>query len=146
MRLNSLKPAVGSKPAHKRKGRGIASGSGKTAGRGHKGQKARAGGFHKVGFEGGQMPLQRRLPKIGFHSMQSQVTAEVRLGELGKLGVEIIDLDALKKGNVVKEADLSALREIMDRLEGRPLQPQTNVPEDRIDEFLHIYKPEKDKD
>ena len=108
MRLNSLKPAVGSKPAHKRKGRGIASGSGKTAGRGHKGQKARAGGFHKVGFEGGQMPLQRRLPKIGFHSMQSQVTAEVRLGELGKLGVEIIDLDALKKGNVVNKNILHA--------------------------------------
>ncbi|OGT72465.1 MAG: 50S ribosomal protein L15 [Gammaproteobacteria bacterium RIFCSPLOWO2_02_FULL_56_15] len=108
MRLNSLKPAVGSKPAHKRKGRGIASGSGKTAGRGHKGQKARAGGFHKVGFEGGQMPLQRRLPKIGFHSMQSQVTAEVRLGELGKLGIEIIDLDALKKGNVVNKHILHA--------------------------------------
>ena len=103
MRLNSLKPASGSKPDRKRKGRGIASGSGKTAGRGHKGQKARAGGFHKVGFEGGQMPLQRRLPKVGFNSLQSQVTAEVRLGELGKLEEGVIDIAALKKGNIISK-------------------------------------------
>ena len=103
MRLNSLKPASGSKADRKRKGRGIASGSGKTAGRGHKGQKARAGGFHKVGFEGGQMPLQRRLPKVGFNSLQSQVTAEVRLGELGKLEDGVIDIAALKKGNIISK-------------------------------------------
>jgi large subunit ribosomal protein L15 len=101
MRLNELKPAPGSKSQPKRVGRGIGSGLGKTCGRGHKGQKARSGGFHKVGFEGGQMPLQRRLPKVGFTSPKSLVTAEVRLHELNKLEVDLVDLAALKQANIV---------------------------------------------
>jgi large subunit ribosomal protein L15 len=99
--MNTLRPARGSKPKRTRVGRGIGSGRGKTAGLGHKGQKARAGGFHKVGFEGGQMPLQRRLPKSGFHSRMGRVSAEVRLGELQKLEASTIDLGALKDANVV---------------------------------------------
>ena len=101
MRLNTLKPAPGSRPDKQRVGRGIGSGLGKTAGRGHKGQHARAGGYHKVGFEGGQMPLQRRLPKRGFRSMTAKDTAEVRLHDLAKLSAEVIDLAALKAANVV---------------------------------------------
>lgn len=101
MNLNSLKPAEGSKPGAKRLGRGIGSGSGKTCGRGHKGQKSRSGGFHKVGFEGGQMPLQRRLPKVGFRSHLARITAEIRLDELEKLAVDVVDLEALKKANLV---------------------------------------------
>ncbi|HEY8555212.1 MAG TPA: 50S ribosomal protein L15 [Burkholderiales bacterium] len=101
MRLNTLKPARGSKSAPKRVGRGIGSGLGKTSGRGHKGQHARAGGYHKVGFEGGQMPLQRRLPKRGFRSMNSAATAEVRLGDLARIEENVIDLAALKKANIV---------------------------------------------
>jgi large subunit ribosomal protein L15 len=101
MRLNTLKPAPGSKPARKRVGRGIGSGLGKTAGRGHKGQKARAGGFHKVGFEGGQMPLQRRLPKVGFRSRLGRVTAEVRLSELAKVEGDVIDMEALYRARVL---------------------------------------------
>lgn len=101
MRLNTLKPAAGSRPDKRRVGRGIGSGLGKTAGRGHKGQHARAGGYHKVGFEGGQMPLQRRLPKRGFHSMTAQDTAEVRLYALAKVAAEIIDLAALKAAGLV---------------------------------------------
>lgn len=99
MRLNILKPAPGSRPPPQRVGRGVGSGLGKTAGRGHKGQHARAGGYHKVGFEGGQMPLQRRLPKRGFRSMTS--TAEVRLHELAKTDAEIIDLAVLKAADIV---------------------------------------------
>ncbi|MCM8855438.1 MAG: 50S ribosomal protein L15 [Candidatus Thiodiazotropha sp.] len=101
MRLNTLQPAPGSKPARKRVGRGIGSGLGKTCGRGHKGQKSRSGGFHKVGFEGGQMPLQRRLPKIGFTSRISMSTAQVRLGELAKVVGDVIDLETLQKANVI---------------------------------------------
>jgi large subunit ribosomal protein L15 len=101
MRLNTLQPAEGSKSKHKRAGRGIGSGLGKTGGRGHKGQKSRAGGFHKVGFEGGQMPLQRRLPKVGFRSRVALVTAEIRLSELNRLEVDVIDLAALKAVNLV---------------------------------------------
>ena len=101
MRLNTLQPAPGSKPDRKRVGRGIGSGLGKTCGRGHKGQKSRSGGFHKVGFEGGQMPLQRRLPKIGFTSRVSMTTAQVRLGELAKVEGDVIDLDALMKANLI---------------------------------------------
>jgi large subunit ribosomal protein L15 len=101
MRLNTLKPAEGSKQDRKRVGRGTGCGLGKTAGRGHKGQKERAGGFHKVGFEGGQMPLQRRLPKVGFTSRKSRTTDEVRLQELGHLEAGVIDLDALRKANIV---------------------------------------------
>jgi large subunit ribosomal protein L15 len=101
MRLNTIKPAAGSKHAKRRVGRGIGSGLGKTAGRGHKGQKSRSGGFHKVGFEGGQMPLQRRLPKRGFVSLTREDTAEVRLRDLAKLPVADIDLLALKAAGLV---------------------------------------------
>ena len=101
MRLNTIKPAAGSKKARRRVGRGIGSGLGKTAGRGHKGQKARSGGFHKVGFEGGQMPLQRRLPKRGFVSRSKNDTAEIRLSDLAKLPVADIDLAALKAAGLV---------------------------------------------
>ncbi len=103
MRLNGLKPAEGSKHPAKRVGRGIGSGLGKTAGRGHKGQKSRAGGFHKVGFEGGQMPLQRRLPKRGFKSMSAGDTAEVRLSDLERLGADEVDLLTLKAANLVPQ-------------------------------------------
>ena len=101
MELNNIKPASGSRKPRRRVGRGIGSGLGKTAGRGHKGQKSRAGGFHKVGFEGGQMPLQRRLPKRGFKSLTRDDVAEVRLGDLAKVGAEAIDLAGLKKARLV---------------------------------------------
>ena len=101
MELNSIQPAAGAKHAARRVGRGIGSGLGKTAGRGHKGQKSRSGGFHKVGFEGGQMPLQRRLPKRGFKSTQLKYNAEVTLSALEKLGLGEVDLLALKKAGVV---------------------------------------------
>ena len=103
MELNTIQPAAGAKHAKRRVGRGIGSGLGKTAGRGHKGQKSRAGGFHKVGFEGGQMPLQRRLPKRGFKSQSKPFKAEVRLSELEKLPVNEIDVIALKKAGIVPE-------------------------------------------
>jgi large subunit ribosomal protein L15 len=101
MRLNTLKPGAGSRKDAKRVGRGIGSGLGKTCGRGHKGQTSRSGGFHKVGFEGGQMPLQRRLPKIGFSTARSRTTGEIRLHELAGVDAEVIDLDALKQANLV---------------------------------------------
>jgi len=104
MRLNTLKPAAGSKPARKRVGRGIGSGLGKTGGRGHKGQKSRTGGFHKVGFEGGQMPLQRRLPKVGFKSRVARVTAEIRLNEIAKVDGDVVDMDALYRADIVPMA------------------------------------------
>ena len=108
MRLNTMKPAAGSNKAKRRVGRGIGSGLGKTAGRGHKGQKARSGGFHKVGFEGGQMPLQRRLPKRGFVSRSRDDVAEVRLSDLARLPVADIDLLALKAAGVVPSVAKSA--------------------------------------
>ena len=101
MNLNNLQPAYGAKQAKRRVGRGIGSGLGKTAGRGHKGQKSRAGGFHRVGFEGGQMPSQRRLPKRGFKSPAALTRAEVRLSDLDKLGVDEIDLLVLKQAGMV---------------------------------------------
>jgi len=101
MRLNTIKPAAGSKKARRRVGRGSSSGLGKTAGRGNKGQKSRSGGFHKVGFEGGQMPLQRRLPKRGFISTTRYDTAEIRLSDLAKLPVTEIDLLALRAAGLV---------------------------------------------
>jgi large subunit ribosomal protein L15 len=101
MELNTIKPAEGSKKNRRRVGRGIGSGLGKTAGRGHKGQKSRAGGYHKVGFEGGQMPLQRRLPKRGFLAVTIDKAVEVRSGDLSKVGAEAIDLDSLKKAGLV---------------------------------------------
>jgi large subunit ribosomal protein L15 len=103
MELNSIKPAAGAKHAKRRVGRGIGSGIGKTAGRGHKGQKSRAGGYHKVGFEGGQMPLQRRLPKRGFKSHLLKFNAEVNLTDLERLGVAEVDLLTLKQARLVGE-------------------------------------------
>ena len=101
MRLNTLQPKKGSRFNKSRKGKGHSSGLGKTSGRGHKGQKSRSGGYHKTGFEGGQMPLQRRLPKRGFSSRKLQNTYEVRLSDLSRVEEEVVDLDALKNANVV---------------------------------------------
>ncbi|TMH06448.1 MAG: 50S ribosomal protein L15 [Betaproteobacteria bacterium] len=103
MELNTIKPAEGSKKARRRVGRGIGSGLGKTAGRGHKGQKSRSGGFHKVGFEGGQMPLQRRLPKRGFKSVSLKYNAEITLADLQKLAADEVDLLTLKQAGLVGE-------------------------------------------
>ena len=103
MELNGIKPAAGAKHAKRRVGRGIGSGLGKTAGRGHKGQKSRAGGFHKVGFEGGQMPLQRRLPKRGFKSHLLKFNAEVTLASLEQLGLAEVDVLALKQAGLVAQ-------------------------------------------
>lgn len=108
MRLNNLKPGVGSKSARHRVGRGIGSGWGKTAGRGHKGQKSRAGGFHKVGFEGGQMPLHRRLPKRGFTSRSRRYVEVVRLSDLQRLGLAEVDLSVLKQAGIVSALALDA--------------------------------------
>jgi large subunit ribosomal protein L15 len=108
MQLNTLKPAAGSKKARRRVGRGIGSGLGKTGGRGHKGQKSRSGGFHKVGFEGGQMPLQRRLPKRGFVSPLKGLVDEVRLSDLQRLGADVVDLAALQSAGVVSRFARSA--------------------------------------
>ena len=101
MRLNSMKPAPGAKRPRLRVGRGASAGQGKTCGRGVKGQRARKGGYHKVGFEGGQMPIQRRMPKVGFRSAMAITRAEVRLDELAKVTSEVIDLEALKKADIV---------------------------------------------
>ena len=103
MRLNDIKPAPGAKSSRRRVGRGVGSGLGKTAGRGHKGQKARSGGFHRIGFEGGQMPLHRRLPKRGFTSLTRDTMAEVRLSELERMSASEIDLAALKAEGVVSQ-------------------------------------------
>lgn len=103
MELNKIKPADGSKKARRRVGRGIGSGLGKTAGRGHKGQKSRAGGYHKVGFEGGQMPLQRRLPKRGFKSAQLKFNGEITLTDLEKLGTDEVDMLTLKAAGLVRQ-------------------------------------------
>jgi large subunit ribosomal protein L15 len=103
MRLNTLKPAPGSRRARLRVGRGASAGQGKTCGRGTKGQRARKGGYHKVGFEGGQMPLQRRMPKVGFRSALKRSRAEVRLHELAKVDAAVVDLEALLKAGVVPE-------------------------------------------
>ena len=103
MKLNTIQPADGAKHAKRRVGRGIGSGLGKTAGRGHKGQKSRSGGFHKVGFEGGQMPLQRRLPKRGFKSLAAPYNAEVRLGDLDALPVQEVDIFSLKQAGLVSD-------------------------------------------
>ena len=108
MQLNTIKSAEGAKHAKRRVGRGIGSGLGKTCGRGHKGQKSRAGGFHKVGFEGGQMPLQRRLPKRGFVSLTRDDTAQVRLSDLQRIPVDQVDLLALKQAGVIAATALAA--------------------------------------
>ncbi len=104
MRLNSLKPATGSRHNRKRAGRGIGCGLGKTCGRGHKGQRSRKGGYHKVGFEGGQMPLQRRLPKVGFRSRKASNTAELRLHELAMVGDKVVSIEVLKEAKLVHVA------------------------------------------
>ncbi len=103
MNLNNLKPATGSRSTRRRVGRGMGSGYGKTCGRGHKGQHSRRGGYHKVGFEGGQMPLQRRLPKVGFRSRKASQTAELRLHELAIVDEDIVDINALKDAKLVPE-------------------------------------------
>lgn len=103
MQLNTLQPAEGSNPAAKRKGRGQGSGNGKMAGRGHKGQKSRSGGMPKVGFEGGQMPLQRRLPKIGFTSRKAKFVSEIRLDTISRLDAEVIDVAALKAADLISD-------------------------------------------
>lgn len=108
MKLNELKPAAGSRGRVKRVGRGIGSTLGKTGGRGHKGQKSRSGGFHKVGFEGGQMPLQRRLPKVGFSSRIGRFSAEVRLSELNKVEGDVVDISTLKAAGVIPAQSLQA--------------------------------------
>ncbi|HBO12265.1 MAG TPA: 50S ribosomal protein L15 [Halieaceae bacterium] len=120
MRLNSLSPAPGSKKDAKRVGRGIGSGLGKTAGRGHKGQKSRSGGKVSPGFEGGQMPLQKRLPKYGFTSRISRTTAQVRLGELNRVEGEVVDLAALKAANLVR-GDVTRARVFLSGEVGRAL-------------------------
>ena len=101
MRLNTLSPAEGARKERNRVGRGSSSGNGKTAGRGHKGQKSRSGGFHKVGFEGGQMPLQRRVPKVGFSSRKGRVTAEIRLSEIAKVEGDVVSLATLKAAGLI---------------------------------------------
>ena len=101
MHLNTLKPAEGSSKARKRVGRGIGSGLGKTCGRGHKGQKSRSGGFTKVGFEGGQMPLQRRLPKVGFNSRMAKYTAELTLDEIASVDTDVVDIKSLHKADIL---------------------------------------------
>ncbi|MCP0913829.1 MULTISPECIES: 50S ribosomal protein L15 [Legionella] len=106
MKLNTLSPAPGARTSRKRLGRGIGSGLGKTSGKGHKGQKARAGGYHKINFEGGQMPIQRRLPKMGFKSRVAKTIDEVTLGELAKLDAEVIDLAALKAAGLINKSIL----------------------------------------
>ena len=108
MKLNTIKPAEGSKKDTRRVGRGTGSGFGKTAGRGHKGQKSRTGGFHKVGFEGGQMPIQRRLPKRGFKSVTKQYNATVRTGELAKLKTDVVDLLSLKEAKLISNLSQNA--------------------------------------
>ncbi|MGF1529641.1 MAG: 50S ribosomal protein L15 [Candidatus Competibacterales bacterium] len=145
MRLNTLKPTPGSRPEGKRVGRGIGSGLGKTGGRGHKGQHSRAGGFHKVGFEGGQMPLQRRLPKRGFRSMTSKNTAEVRLRELNKVKGDTITLQILKDTGLVPQQAKCAKIILQGRIE-RPVtivahdrrrQPQVaEAPDERLPDIL----------
>ncbi|MBN4069089.1 50S ribosomal protein L15 [Beggiatoa alba] len=108
MRLNNLSPGEGAKRTRTRVGRGIGSGLGKTCGRGHKGQHSRSGGYHKVGFEGGQQPLQRRLPKVGFSSRVGRVTAEIRLSELTKIDGDIVDLTSLRAANLITAGILRA--------------------------------------
>jgi large subunit ribosomal protein L15 len=119
MNLNTISPDPGSKPNRRRVGRGIGSGLGKTSGKGHKGQKARAGGYHKVGFEGGQMPIQRRLPKMGFKSRVSKTIDQITLGELAGLGVETVDLEVLRDSGLINKS----IREVKVILSG-----EINVP------------------
>ena len=120
MNLNTLKPALGEKTLRKRVGRGMGSGMGKTSGRGHKGQKSRSGGFTKIGFEGGQMPLQRRLPKVGFTSRISSITSQVTLSQLDKLSEKDITIDVLKKYNLVTK-NISRVKVMLSGEINRPI-------------------------
>ena len=120
MNLNTLKPASGEKTLRKRVGRGMGSGIGKTSGRGHKGQKSRSGGFTKIGFEGGQMPLQRRLPKVGFTSRVSSITSQVTLSQLDKLSEKDITIDVLKKYNLVTK-NISRVKVMLSGEINRPI-------------------------
>ena len=120
MNLNTLKPALGEKTLRKRVGRGMGSGMGKTSGRGHKGQKSRSGGFTKIGFEGGQMPLQRRLPKVGFTSRVSSITSQVTLSQLDKLSEKDITIDVLKKYNLVTK-NISRVKVMLSGEINRPI-------------------------
>jgi len=120
MNLNTLKPAIGEKTLRKRVGRGMGSGMGKTSGRGHKGQKSRSGGFTKIGFEGGQMPLQRRLPKVGFTSRVSSITSQVALSQLDKLSEKDITIDVLKKHNLVTK-NISRVKVMLSGEINRPI-------------------------
>ena len=120
MNLNTLKPALGEKTLRKRVGRGMGSGMGKTSGRGHKGQKSRSGGFTKIGFEGGQMPLQRRLPKVGFTSRVSSFTSQVTLSQLDKLSEKDITIDVLKKHNLVTK-NISRVKVMLSGEINRPI-------------------------
>ena len=120
MNLNTLKPALGEKTLRKRIGRGMGSGMGKTSGRGHKGQKSRSGGFTKIGFEGGQMPLQRRLPKVGFTSRVSSITSQVTLSQLDKLSEKDITIDVLKKHNLVTK-NISRVKVMLSGEINRPI-------------------------
>ena len=120
MNLNTLKPALGEKTLRKRVGRGMGSGMGKTAGRGHKGQKSRSGGFTKIGFEGGQMPLRRRLPKVGFTSRVSLLTSQVTLSQLDKLSEKEITIDVLKKHNLVTK-NISRVKVMLSGEINRPI-------------------------
>ena len=120
MNLNTLKPALGEKTLRKRVGRGMGSGIGKTSGRGHKGQKSRSGGFTKIGFEGGQMPLQRRLPKVGFTSRVSSITSQVTLSQLDKLSEKDITIDVLKKYNLVTK-NISRVKVMLSGEINRPI-------------------------
>ena len=121
MNLNTLKPALGEKTLRKRVGRGMGSGMGKTAGRGHKGQKSRSGGFTKIGFEGGQMPLQRRLPKVGFTSRVSIITSQVTLSQLDKLSEKEITIEVLKKHNLVTK-NISRVKVMLSGEINRPIK------------------------
>ena len=120
MNLNTIKPALGEKTLRKRVGRGMGSGMGKTAGRGHKGQKSRSGGFTKIGFEGGQMPLQRRLPKVGFTSRVSIITSQVTLSQLDKLSEKDITIEVLKKHNLVTK-NISRVKVMLSGEINRPI-------------------------
>ena len=120
MNLNTLKPALGENTLRKRVGRGMGSGMGKTSGRGHKGQKSRSGGFTKIGFEGGQMPLQRRLPKVGFTSRVSSITSQVTLSQLDKLSEKDITIDVLKKHNLVTK-NISRVKVMLSGEINRPI-------------------------
>ena len=120
MNLNTLKPALGEKTLRKRVGRGMGSGMGKTSGRGHKGQKSRSGGFTKIGFEGGQMPLQRRLPKVGFTSRVSSITSQVTLSQLDKLSEKDINIDVLKKHNLITK-NISRVKVMLSGEINRPI-------------------------